>query len=228
MHRISLLATLLVIPAAWGIGLGIGAFGGAAIPVGATAGDDDDNTAVVEGAELAPSPVLGARVVLGVLPYLDVEGGFAFHTGHHPDNDDWKQLEGMEEPVTTVWPITVGANVKAPVGNAAFYGSAGVGYYLSHAEATGEMETPLGEGEFKAELDVNEPGFYLGGGFEVRLGDFGLHADSRYHFIFSDDEYDADYTIRINGMSFSDSYKVDKDFNDTFVNVTVGVDYYFL
>lgn len=205
-----------------------GVYGGAAVPVGDTAGDDDYNTEALEGAELAASPVLGARVVLGVLPHLGVEGAFAFHTGHHPDNDDWKQIEGMEEPVATLWPLTVGVNVLAPVGNAALYGSAGVGYYLTHYEARGETQTPFGEGDYSAELDYDEPGFYLGAGVEVRVGDFAFHADPRFHYIFSNDDYDVDYNIRVGGFSYSESYEVEKDFNDTFVNVTVGVDYYFL
>jgi hypothetical protein len=214
MKRWIVAGTLLTATAAYGIGLGAGGFAGIALPLGDMAGSEEGQ------GNLDLSPKLGGKVLIGVLPALDVEVAFAYHLNHPQKDWDWESSWGIEEPETTVIPITFGANYKLMFGNAGAYFGAGGGYYMI---STGGGSEILGE-TFTYELSINKPGIYFGGGFIYKFGNLALDLSPRYNIIMNCDDYHVDITYG----GETHTLNINKDYKDTYVDVLVGLDYYFM
>jgi hypothetical protein len=195
---------------AFAMGFGAGAFGGIALPMGDMASDENGN--------MTMSPKFGGKLILEPLPVVDVEVGFAYHLGH--GQKDWESEEGMDEPKMTVIPITVGANYKLAFGNAGCYFGGGAGYYMEKIKFSGVMM----DVNYTAELTVNKPGVYVGGGFTYAFGKLCLDVNPRYNYVMNKGDYDV--TITAEGIEATET--MEKDWNDTFVDVLFGVDYFFM
>jgi len=211
---------------AWSIGLGVGGFGGIAIPTGAMGDEDDPGNEDWDASNLGNSPAFGGKFLVEVMPLLELEAAVAYHTGH--PYKDWEDTPGIEEPFVTLVPITFGANVKYLTGPLGVYGGAGLGYYLENTEITGVVETPFGDIPFKAEADANGLGLYLSGGVLFNFGDFAVDVNPRYHYIMNEGTIDYTMEAEFEGFHWSETESVDKDFNDTYVDIRAGVDYFFM
>ncbi len=211
MRKLTVLAALgLVAAAAYGVGFGFGGFGGIALPMGDMASED--------GSNLGMSPKFGGKVLIGVMPALDVEVAFAYHLNHK--QKDWETIEGVDEPKTTIIPITFGANYKLMFDSMGVYFGGGGGFYMQKMGDTGGF---LGE-PFSYDLEMNKPGIYVGGGFLYSFGSLALDISPRFNYVMNSGDYDLDVTVGGQTQSFT----VTKDYKDMYVDVLFGVDYFFM
>lgn len=128
-------------------------------------------------------------------------------------------------PSYRIIPLTVGANYVVSVGRIAFYAAAGAGYYFAKAAFTATAQFNL---ELSGDMNVNEPGFYVGGGFRYRVGKFAFDVGTRFNYIENEGTYDVDMEYDIATFHRSVTFDVVKGFNDSFVDVLAGVNYYFM
>ena len=219
MRKLTVLTILgLAAATAYGIGLGAGGFGGIALPMGDMAAEDDAATEGWDGGDLGMSPKFGGKVLIGVLPALDVEVAFAYHLNHKQKN--WEEVEGLDEPTTTIIPITFGANYKLMFGSVGVYFGGGGGFYMEKMKESGEI---LGI-PFEAEASINKPGIYVGGGFMYSFGKLALDVSPRFNYIMNSGDVDIDFTAE----GQTETVTVAKDYKDMYVDVLFGVDYFFM
>ncbi len=211
-----LLALGLFAASAYGIGVGAGGFGGIALPMGSMASEDDATTEEWDGGELGMSPKFGGKVLIGVIPALDVEVAFAYHLKHEE-----KDVEEGAEPVTAkIIPITFGANYKMMFDAMGVYFGGGAGFYMEKWEQSGDlMGVPV-----TIEASINKPGIYFGGGFMYSFGKLALDVNPRFNYVMNSGDVDFDVTVG----GETETITVKKDFSDMFVDVLFGVDYFFM
>lgn len=226
MKRRIVFILLLAAGTAWSIGLGVGGFGGVAFPTGAMADEDDSGNDDWDGSELGSSPALGAKVILGIIPLLELEAAFAYHTGHA--SDVFADAPEIDEATAKITPITFGANVKYRAGLIGVYGGGGLGYYFGNFKASGTMESIVGEIPIEGETTVDAMGVYLSGGIRFYIGALAVDLNPRYHVIMNDGDHDVTVSAEYEGFHWSETETLKKTFNDTYVDIRVGVDYYFL
>jgi hypothetical protein len=233
MARAILAGALLSASTCFAVGLGVGIFGGAALPTGKMAtwenslGELGDNP--LTGSDMALSPKFGAKAIIGFGHGWEAEAAVAYHLGHPVK--DWQENDFLEEPKSTLIPITVGANYRFAFGNFGLFAGAGGGYYFEKFKggiltkpATMEVEY------FTTDVSLNGPGLYFGGGATYALGPLELAVGPRYNVIFNDGRFDMEgygwspggnkYLIQASG--------IEKDYNDTYVDILAGVNYYFM
>jgi hypothetical protein len=234
MKKLALVPAIIAAGAAHGLGIGAGAFGGAALPTGGMAADlalyypysPSGGNVGYDGGDMKASAKLGARAYLGVLPGLEVEAAFAYHFNH--PQKDWN-IPNVDEPSYRIIPITAGANYVVPVGPVALYGGGGGGYYLAKGTLGGSLDVPpFGDVKFTGDMNVNKPGFYVGGGLRYYLGKFSLDVGPRFNYVMNDGTYDVDVEYNVGGFRGSIPFEVEKGFNDSFVDILVGANYYFM
>ncbi len=218
MKRLATLAILLTAATAYGVGFGFGGFGGIALPMGSMAAEDDEQSEALEGGDLGMSPKFGGKVLIGVMPALDVEVAFAYHLNHKQKN--WELIEGIDAPKTTLIPITFGANYKLMFDGMGVYFGGGGGFYMEKVQDTGELEGV----PYSFEVSANKPGIYVGGGFMYSFGKLALDVSPRFNYVMNSGDYSVDVTV----AGQTQSFPVTKDFKDTYLDVLVGVNYYFM
>lgn len=217
MRKLTVLTALgLVAAAAYGVGFGFGGFGGVAIPMGDMASEPTNGA--WDGGNLTMSPKFGGKVLIGFIPELDVEVAFAYHVNHKQKN--WEDIEGLDEPKTTIIPITFGANYKLMFDSMGVYFGGGGGFYMEKWQDTGEYQSV----PYSFELKINKPGIYFGGGFLYSFGNLALDISPRFNYIMNDGDYDLDVTVE----GTTQSITINKDYKDMYVDVLFGVDYFFM
>ena len=233
MARIILAGILTSAAACFAINVGVGVFGGVAMPTGKMATWENSYGELWEnpltGSDLGLSPKFGGKFILSVLPAFDVEAAVAYHLGHPVK--DWQENDFLEEPKSTLIPVTVGANYKFALGNAGLYAGGGFGYYLLNLKGgiLTRAET-MNAMYYTTDVSLNSPGVYFGGGFTYSLGNFALDVSPRFNYVFNSgpldfegwgwSEDDTRYLLQVQGM--------EKDYNDTYVDILVGANYYFM
>jgi hypothetical protein len=234
MVKLIVTAATLAASAAYAISFGAGAFGGAALPTGDMAADlvlyyqfaPSGGSVGYEGGDMKAGAKLGARAYLGVLPGLEIEASFGYHFNH--PQKDWN-VPSVDEPTYRIIPITAGANYVVPVGPIALYAAGGAGYYLAKGTLEASFNVPpFGDVKFTGDMNVNKPGFYVGGGLRYYLGKFSLDVGPRFNYVMNDGTYDVDMEYNVGGFGGSIPFEVEKGFNDSFVDVLVGANYYFM
>jgi hypothetical protein len=201
------------------LGLGVGGFGGVALPTGDMADEDHG--------DMETSPKFGGKFLLEPIPLLELEAAVAYHTGHH--FKDWTDVAGVEEPSTKVVPITFGANVKYQSDVLGVYVGGGFGYYLSTVGISGATVVPIiGAVSWSSDTNVNSFGLYWSGGVLLRFGRVAVDINPRYNYLLNDGTYDVTYNWSWGGFTGSGTDTYEKDWKDTYVDIIVGVNYYFL
>jgi hypothetical protein len=233
MARIILAGVLISAAACPALDLGVGVFGGAALPTGKMGTWDSSIEASGEspltGSDMALSPAFGAKAIFGLGRGWEAEAAFAYHTGHGVK--DWQENDFLEEPKSTLIPITMGANYRFNFGQLGLYAGGGGGYYFEKFKGGIFWNTAFFEPEyFTTDVSFNGPGFYVGGGVTYAFGRFALDVSPRYNVIFNDGPFDMEgwgwspsgnrYLIQASGM--------EKGYKDTYLNISAGVNYYFM
>lgn len=127
MYKLISAGAVFAASAAWGLGLAAGVFGGAAVPLGAMAGEGITLAPHDEVGHLGSSWKVGGKGLVGLMPRLELEAAAAYHPGHATEYGYNPQVPGAEG--TTLVPVTAGANYKILAGPSPAYVSAGAGYY---------------------------------------------------------------------------------------------------
>ncbi len=217
--------------AAHGLGFGVGGLGGVALPEGDTAARDARaiNYGPLKGGDAGSSATWGGKAVAVITPTLNLELAVAYHSNHGIKH--WEEERWYDEPTLTLLPITLGARYAFPLGAGGAYVGAGGGYFLETLGLIGGSFGPttiVSHGD----VDINAPGAYVAAGLTYRLGKFELEAGPRFIQVWNKGEYDYTYeAMQIFPPTYETevrSAKLDKDFNDAFVDILAGVNYYFL
>jgi len=215
---------------AFALGLGVGGFGGVALPAGEMA----NNTWVGYGGGMEASSQLGVKLLLEVTPVLGLEAAGAYQPDfrfNHPE-----ELYYNTRSTVPSIPMTFGAHLKYRSGSLAVYGGGGAGYYLSRVKFSDYVLGPNGtEIPWETTAAINAPGFYASAGVLMAFGKFALDVNPRYTFVLNEGEYDYTYEWGGGtqaqagpGSSGSGSGTYYKPWNDSYFNVLVGVNYYFM
>jgi len=236
MARIIVAGILISAAACFAVDVGVGVFGGVAMPTGKMATWEvpdvspgrPDYTALT-GSDMALSPKFGAKAIIGFWRGLEAEAAVAYHIGHPVK--DWEENDFLEEPKSTLIPVTVGANYRFNFGKAGLYAGAGGGYYFEKLKGGVWWNTAFSEPEyFTTDVSLNGPGLYVGGGVTYALGPLELDFSPRYNVIFNDGRFDMEgWGWTPSGNKFLiQAIGIDKEYNDTYVDVLVGLNYYFM
>ncbi len=233
MARGIAVAILLSASACFAVGLGVGVFGGVAMPTGKMAtwenslGELGDNP--LTGSDMGLSPKFGAKAIIGFGRGWEAEAAVAYHLGHGVK--DWQENDFLEEPKSTLIPVTVGANYRFNFGDLGLYAGGGGGYYFEKLKG-GILTEPatMDATYFTTDVSLNGPGLYVGGGVTYAFGRFALDVSPRYNVIFNDGRFDMEaWGWSPNGNKyFIQAMGINKDYNDTYLDVLVGVNYYFM
>lgn len=226
MARIILVGVMFSAAACFAVDVGVGVFGGAAVPVGKMG---TEGLVPYDGSNLSWSPKAGAKAVIGIWRGLSAEVAVGYHVGHPPK--DWQENDFVEEKASTLIPITVGANYGFDIGNFGVYAALGGGYYLETLKSVVSWNYGYQEPIYvSTDVPLNAPGVYAGGGVTYALGPFEIDVSPRYNVIFTPATFDME------GFGWAPSGRryyiqalgIEKDYDDTYVDVLVGVNYYFL
>jgi hypothetical protein len=196
--------------ATYAVGLGVGVFGGYAVPTGGMAAE--------EGFDLRPSTALGVRGFLDVHKSVGVEFAGAYNFNYPARKKEYQWAE-----ITELLPINVGAYYKVDVGSFRFLPGGGVGYYFLKTKLASTVrgyDSGFGNVRYPVELSINAPGIYAGAGASYLLGKFAFTFAPRFNYVFNEGtyegavEYGAEPTVPVH-----------KDWDDSYFEVSAGIIY---
>ena len=156
-------AAVATAAAAHGIGFGVGAFGGVALPEGDTAARDGRiiNYGPLKGGDAGSSAAWGGKALVALTPALSVELAVAYHRNHGTKH--WEEDEWLDEPKLTLVPITLGGRYAFALGAGGVYVAAGGGYFLETLGLVGGGWGPVTIVSH-GDVDINAPGAYVAAG----------------------------------------------------------------
>jgi len=202
------LAVMFANLSAQAVGLGVGLFGGYALPSGDMLAGD--------GFDLRPSPVLGVRAFFDVHKHFGADVAAAYDFNFPPG------VKGYEEyaEITELLPVNVGAYYKLEVARFRFSAGGGAGYYVMKTKVVTSAERiDSGFGIRRpVRVSFNAPGLYAGGAASYTFGKFAATLAPRYHYIFNSGEYDGE-TI------YGGTLTVEKSWDDSYFEILAGVTY---
>lgn len=213
---------------AYGIGVGAGGFYALSLPMGDIA--DDYGMGIIG---------FGGKVMVGVMPYLNVDVGFGYHMKY---KGKWEGLrESIDPPVPgpvrpedllepadiddyylTTIPITFGVSYPMSFGAMGVYVGGGGVFVMEKFKVgdswNGNVWKPPESYAQEVPEDVSKPGFYVGGGFKYGVTDkLALDINPRWMMVLDAKEDDA----ATKDVDESTS-------NSMFVDILIGVDYAFM
>lgn len=202
------LALAFANPSAHAVNLGVGLFGGYALPAGDMLAGD--------GFDLRPSPALGVRAFFDVHKHFGADVAAAYNFEFTPGV---KFFEERAEH-TKLIPVNVGAYYKREIARFRFSAGGGGGYYFLKTKVLPPMErSDAGFGvERPVWVNFNAPGLYGGGAASYTFGKFAATLAPRYHYIFNSGEYDGE-TI------YGGDLTVEKNWDDSYFEILAGVTY---
>jgi opacity protein-like surface antigen len=214
-----LVALAMAATSAYGIGLGAGGFYALSMPMG-------------DVADLYKMNIIGfgGKVMVGVMPMLNVDVGFGYHMKYKNNQELVIPSEGPggaalayddENWYLTTIPITFGASYPMSFGNMGVYFGGGGAFVMETAhyevlDATSATLTTESESESK-------PGFYAGGGFKYYITDkLALDVNPRWMMVLDAKEAAAD------DPNTPENETVAETSNSMFIDFLIGVDYAFM
>jgi opacity protein-like surface antigen len=224
------LAALCVAAAsAYGVGVGVGGFYALSMPMGDVA--DNYDMSIIG---------FGGKVMIGVMPMLNVDVGFGYHMKY---KGKWEGLSkaipvgsGLGAPVEptdiddyylTTIPITFGVSYPISFDSMGVYFGGG-GAFVMEKFNVGESWTrsadadPAGFG-MTAPEDVNKLGLYVGGGLQYFFTDaLALDVNPRWMMVLDAVDAVAD------DPNTTEDEAVAATSNSMFIDFLIGVDYYFM
>lgn len=232
MRRWTVLVVLaLAAASAYGIGMGAGGFYALSMPMGDVA--DNYDMGIIG---------FGGKVMVGVMPMLNVDVGFGYHMKYKGNWDgisktvipppDAPESSGFPEPadiddyyLTTI-PITFGVSYPMSFGKMGVYFGGGGAFVMEKYKvgdswtAKFEVTNPPYGYKQKAPEDVNKLGFYVGGGFKYDITDkLALDVNPRWMMVL-----DAKDAVA-NDPATPQDESVPATSNSMFIDFLIGVDY---
>ncbi len=208
MKKFTVITALVVAGAAYGIGLGAGGFYAVSMPIG----DLADNY------EMGGNG-FGGKVIIGVMPYLNVDVGLGYHKNY---KQRWDETVGAEPTdindyyLTTI-PITFGASYPMTFDAVGIYFGGGGAFVMQRFNVGDSWTAAPPEGFGKTQpADVDKPGFYVGTGWKYFFTEkIGLDVNLRWMMVL--DSKGPDETQVTEGTN-----------NSMFIDLLTGVNYMFL
>jgi hypothetical protein len=193
--------------AAYAVGLGVGVFGGYAVPT--------RDMAAEERFDLRPSTALGVRAFFDIHEHFGADLAAAYSFNFPPGE---KRYEWAE--ITELLPVNFGAYYEVEAGSFRFSPGGGVGYYfLTTKLASTVRGYDSGFGVLRpVKVNFNAPGVYGGAGVSYLLGRFALGVTPRFNYIFNSGEYEGEEI-------YGGSRTIIKDWNDAYFELAAGVIY---
>ncbi len=198
-----LTALCLAAASAYGVGVGVGGFYALSMPMGDVA---DSYKMNIIG--------FGGKVMIGVMPMLNVDVGFGYHMKYENNQELTAGYTDDNWYLTTI-PITFGVSYPMKFDSMGVYFGGGGAFVMKTmnfeiADATGTAYTEESESE-------NKPGFYVGGGLQYFFTDaLALDVNPRWMMLL--DAKDDDPETQVD----------DSISNSMFIDFLIGVDYYFM
>jgi len=232
MKAIITLALLgvLVAGSAAAVEVALGLFGGEAYPQGETTA----YTPLTAFASELPAGGLGKGSVVGgkAVAYFTPELGVEVAVVKYPylPAKEVMLSDLREKPSATVSPITVGPVYKWNWHGCGVYAVAGLGYFPVRYTLTAGSWQDF-DYVYKGVLKINSAGAFGGVGVCYRLGPFEAEVSPRYAVAWNKGMYNYDYERKVYGYNHPvittyGSKSVIKAFNDSFVDVRAGVNFY--
>jgi hypothetical protein len=173
---------------------------------------------------------VGGKAVLYFTPAVGVEAA-AVKYPYLPSEQDEETWNGLiSKPYATVSPITVGPVYKWNWHGCGVYAVAGLGYFPVRYTLTAGSWQDF-DYVYKGVLKINSAGAFGGVGVCYRLGPFEAELSPRYAVAWNKGTYDYDYECKAYGYNHPvtttyGSKSVVKAFNDSFVDLRAGVNFY--
>ena len=229
-----LTALCLAAASAYGVGVGAGGFYALSMPMGDVA--DNYDMGIIG---------FGGKVMIGVLPYLNVDVGFGYHMKYKGNWDGISKgiVPPAEQPVTptypdpgdiddyylTTIPITFGVSYPMSFDSMGVYFGGGGAFVMETFNVgdswTAEWRTetaPYGYAQTAPE-DVSKLGLYVGGGFKYAFTEkLALDVNPRWMMVLDAKEAVADDPITPENETAPETS------NSMFIDFLIGVDYYFM
>ncbi len=201
-------AIILTTATAHAVALGVGVFGGYAVPTG--------DMAAEEGFDLRPSTALGVRAFFNFHKNVGADLAVAYDFNFPPGV---KRYEEQAE-ITELLPVNVGAYYKTEVARFRFSAGGGAGYYFLKTKLVTAMRgCDSGFGvQRPVRVSFNAPGLYGGGMASYAFGKFAVALAPRYHYVFNGGEYDGEIT-------YGGTLNVVKNWDDSYFEILAGVTY---
>jgi hypothetical protein len=249
--KVLLLATTTA-TAAFAASLSVGLYGGAALPVGGLASSDlgyfnwliQDNPGsehdlvdiqglTLTGADAAPCPVAGAKLLVDVAAWLDVEAGAFYQFNRSRRSNAKSAVESAEAKIIGA---LAGANIKRELGPFRARVGGGAGYYFTEISLYASGEGRSGFVYSRVYTLDKSVGFYAPGGFVSAALSYPLSEkismdfSSRYHRVANGGVYD----VRVHETYGYEPYyeheyvfdtPVHKAYDDQFVEISLGLAY---
>ena len=201
-------ALILTVATAHAVGLGVGLFGGYALPSGDMLAGD--------GFDLRPSTALGVRAFFDVHEHVGADLAAAYDFNFPPGV---KRYEERAE-ITELMPVNVGAYYKTEIARFRFSAGGGAGYYFLKTKLVTAMRSnDSGFGVSRSvRVNINAPGLYGGGMASYAFGKFAVAFAPRYHYIFNSGEYEGE-------IVYGGNLTVVKNWDDSYFEILAGVTY---
>lgn len=249
--KVLLLATTTA-TSAFAVSLSVGLYGGAALPVGGLASSDlgyfnwliQDNPGsehdlvdiqglTLTGADATLCPVAGAKFMVDVTRWLDVEAGAFYQFNRSPRSNAKSAVESAEAKIIGA---LAGANFKRELGPFRARVGGGAGLYVEELSlyANGEGRSGFVYSRvytLDKSVAVSGPGGFVSAGLSYPLSEkISMDFTSRYHRLANRGDYD----VRVHETYGYEPYyeheyvfdtPVHKAYVDQFLDILVGVTY---
>ena len=209
----------LFYPAAtYAISLGVGVFGGYAVPTGGMA---------AEGSfDLRPSAVIGGEMQIGIHRNVEVDLGAGYEVNYAARRTN---IYNPWTRNTTAFPIKAGAKAKTTLGNISLFVCGGVGYYFLKTKVLSWIENYDDSGfqgwAYPVEVNLFGPLLYTGFGATYPFGKFALTLMPRFNYVFNSGTHEGTMEETVGGVTIKRGVSVNKDWNDSYFEITAGVVY---
>jgi hypothetical protein len=208
MKKIGAIAALFAVGTAYGVGLGAGGFYAVSMPMG----DVADNY------EMGGSG-FGGKVMIGVMPYLNVDVGLGYHMKYKQKWDDTVGTEptDIDDYYLTTIPITFGVSYPMTFDAMGVYFGGGGAFVMQRFNVGDSWTAAPPEGFGKTQpADVDKPGFYVGTGWNYFFTEkIALDVNLRWMMVLDSEEAD-------------EAQGTEETSNSMFIDFLIGVDYYFM
>jgi hypothetical protein len=233
-------------------GVGLGLYGGAALPVGGLGSSDlgyfnwlsQDNPGsehdlvdirglTLSGADAAPCPAAGVKLLVDVARWLDVEAGAFYQFNRSRHSNAKSAFESAEAEITGA---LAGVNLKRELGPFRARVGGGAGYYFAKVSlyASGECRSGFVYSRvytLDKSVAFSAPGGFVSAALSYPLSEkISMDLTSRYHRVANGGTYD----VRVHETYGYEPYyeheyvfdtPLHKAYDDQFVDIAAGLTY---
>jgi hypothetical protein len=204
--------------ATYAAGLGVGVFGGYAVPTGGMAAE--------ESFDLRPSAVIGGEIQIGIHRNVEVDLGAGYEVNYAARRTN---IYNPWTRNTTAFPIRAGAKAKTTLRSISLFVCGGVGYYFLKTKVLSWIEYYDDSGfqgwAYPVEVNLFGPLIYGGVGVAYPFGKFALTLMPRFNYVFNSGTHEGTMEETVGGVTIKREVPVNKNWDDSYFEITAGVVY---